>query len=178
MYSLRLAEPADLPAIVDIYNSTVASRQVTADLEPVSVESRFDWFRAHQRRERPIWVVEPLTASRDGVSTTRPEASILGWMTLSDFHERAAYRHTAEISIYCHATMRGRGLGSYLLRQAIDFAPRVDVHTLIALVFGHNTASIALFKKFGFTTWGDLERVTELDGIERDVLILGRRLVP
>jgi L-amino acid N-acyltransferase YncA len=36
----------DLPAIVAIYNSTVPSRQVTADLEPVSVESRLPWFQA------------------------------------------------------------------------------------------------------------------------------------
>ncbi|MFN5802122.1 MAG: GNAT family N-acetyltransferase, partial [Burkholderiales bacterium] len=45
MYRLRLADPADLPAIVDIYNSTVASRMVTADTEPVPLESRFMWFK-------------------------------------------------------------------------------------------------------------------------------------
>ncbi|CAN5380241.1 hypothetical protein BH11PSE11_BH11PSE11_26510 [soil metagenome] len=39
-YAHRLARLEDLPAIVAIYNSTVASRQVTADTEPVSVESR------------------------------------------------------------------------------------------------------------------------------------------
>ncbi len=178
MYSLRLAEPADLPAIVEIYNSTIASRQVTADLEPVSVESRFAWFRAHQRPERPIWVVESLGASHDGAAGSGAARSVLGWMTLSDYHERPAYRHTAEISIYCHPQMRGKGLGSYLLRRAIEFAPRIEVHTLIALIFGHNTGSLALFRKFGFDTWGTLPRVTELDGIERDVLILGRRLLP
>ncbi|MBV8628542.1 MAG: N-acetyltransferase, partial [Paraburkholderia sp.] len=44
----------DLPAIVAIYNSTVASRQVTADLEPVSVESRLPWFHAHGPAARPL----------------------------------------------------------------------------------------------------------------------------
>jgi L-amino acid N-acyltransferase YncA len=37
----------DLAAIVAIYNSAVPSRQVTADLEPVSVERRLPWFHAH-----------------------------------------------------------------------------------------------------------------------------------
>lgn len=178
MYSLRLAEPADLPAIVEIYNSTIASREVTADLEPVPVESRFEWFRAHQRVDRPLWVVESLGGSHDGAAGASLTPAVLGWMTLSNYHERPAYRHTAEISIYCHPQMRGKGLGSYLLRQAIEFAPRIEVYTLIALIFGHNTPSLALFRKFGFDTWGTLPRVTELDGIERDVLILGRRLVP
>ncbi|MFP3710773.1 N-acetyltransferase, partial [Paraburkholderia sp. SIMBA_009] len=48
----------DLPAIVAIYNSTVPSRQVTADLEPVSIDSRRAWFEAHGREKRPLWVVE------------------------------------------------------------------------------------------------------------------------
>jgi len=33
----RVARPTDLPQIVAIYNSTVASRMVTADLDPVPV---------------------------------------------------------------------------------------------------------------------------------------------
>ena len=44
----------DLPGIVAIYNSTVPSRLVTADLEPVSVESRMAWFHAHGPRARPM----------------------------------------------------------------------------------------------------------------------------
>ena len=40
----RVARPEDLPLIVDIYNSTIASREVTADTEPVSVASRQQWF--------------------------------------------------------------------------------------------------------------------------------------
>jgi phosphinothricin acetyltransferase len=39
-YVHRLARREDLPVIVDIYNSTIASREVTADTEPVSVQSR------------------------------------------------------------------------------------------------------------------------------------------
>jgi len=38
--TLRDATEVDLPAIVDIYNSVIPGRMVTADLEPVTVESR------------------------------------------------------------------------------------------------------------------------------------------
>lgn len=53
---LRDAVEADLPAIVAIYNATIAGRVVTADLEPVSIESRLAWFRAHNPERRPLWV--------------------------------------------------------------------------------------------------------------------------
>jgi len=48
----------DLPFIVDVYNSTIASRQITADLQPVSVESRLVWFNQHNPKNRPIWLIK------------------------------------------------------------------------------------------------------------------------
>jgi L-amino acid N-acyltransferase YncA len=51
--NLRDADEADLPVIVEIYNSTVPTRMVTADTEPVSVESRRAWFREHDPGEPP-----------------------------------------------------------------------------------------------------------------------------
>lgn len=47
--TLRLAEYKDLEAVVAIYNSTIASRMVTADIEPVTPEDRMEWFWAIQR---------------------------------------------------------------------------------------------------------------------------------
>jgi phosphinothricin acetyltransferase len=50
--------------------------------------------------------------------------------------------------------------------------------TLLAFIFRHNQASLNLLESFGFQRWGVLPRVAELDGIERDLIILGRRIVP
>ena len=55
--SLRIATEADLPAIVAIYNSTIPGRQVTADTEPVSVDSRKGWFASHQSKTHPLWLL-------------------------------------------------------------------------------------------------------------------------
>ena len=40
----RDATRQDLDAIVKIYNSTISSRMVTADTEPVTTESKIKWF--------------------------------------------------------------------------------------------------------------------------------------
>ncbi|MCY1267949.1 putative phosphinothricin acetyltransferase YwnH [compost metagenome] len=158
----RPATRADLPRIVAIYNSTVASRMVTADLEPVSVESREAWFAEHQGT-RPLWVVE-----RAG--------EILGWLSFSNFYGRPAYARTAEVSIYLDEACRGQGLGRYLLEQAIAAAPGLQLDTLLGFIFGHNAPSLGLFARYGFERWGELPRVAVLDGVERDLIIVGRRL--
>lgn len=163
----RLACPEDLPAIVAIYNSTVASREVTADTEPVTVASRQAWFDEHSPDRRPLWVLHDAADQAAGV---------IGWMSYSNFYGRPAYSGTAELSIYIAEAWRGKGIGRYCLEQAIAFAPQIAVHTLLGFIFGHNVPSLALFKKFGFDTWANLPRVANLDGIERDLIILGKRV--
>lgn len=160
----RLATLADLPVIVAIYNSTIASRQVTADTEPISVESRLPWFHDHTPERRPLWVVE----GEDG--------TVMAWLSFSNFYGRPAYSGTAELSIYVAETARGKGLGRYLLQEAINFAPRIKVHTVLGFIFGHNTPSLNLFAGFNFEIWANMPRVANLDGIERDLLIMGKRI--
>jgi phosphinothricin acetyltransferase len=165
----RIATLNDLPTIVAIYNSTIASREVTADTEPVSVESRLAWFHDHTPERRPLWVIE--RADDDSASP-----AILGWISYSNFYGRPAYSGTAEVSIYIAEEARGKGIGRYALQEAIDFAPAINVHTLLGFIFGHNQPSLGLFSKFGFETWANLPKVANLDGIERDLIILGKRV--
>ena len=168
-YVHRLATRADLPRIVDIYNSTVASREVTADTEPVTVQSREQWFADHTPERRPLWVIHAA-----GDTSAQPE--VLGWLSYSNFYGRPAYSGTAELSIYIAERARGQGIGRYCLEQAIAFAPNVNVHTLLGFIFGHNAASLALFEKYSFEKWAHFPRVANLDGIERDLIILGKRV--
>ena len=166
----RLARLDDLLAIVAIYNSTIASRQVTADTEPVSVESRLQWFHDHAAATRPLWVVEA------GALQPGAGSAIVGWLSYSNFYGRPAYSGTAELSIYLAEAARGKGLGRTLLQAAIEYAPQLQIHTLLGFIFGHNQPSLALFAAFGFATWAHLPRVAVLDAIERDLLILGKRI--
>jgi phosphinothricin acetyltransferase len=160
----RAAQPADLPAIVSIYNHTIPSRKVTADLEPVSVASREAWFAEHAAANRPLWVAED------------DEGHIAAWLSFSDFNRRPAYAGTAELSIYVREDCRRQGLGRQLLADAIEVAPKLGLHSLIGLIFGHNQPSLSLFNAFGFTSWGMLPRVAVMDGREYDLVIVGRRV--
>jgi phosphinothricin acetyltransferase len=161
--NFRDATLDDLPGIVAIYNSTVPSRLVTADLEPVTVESRLAWFHAHGPQARPLWVVEE-------------NGTVLAWLSFSDFYGRPAYLRSAEVSIYLAESMRGKGLGKQLLQAALERAPALGIDTVLGFIFGHNEPSLRLFRGFEFQTWGTLPRVAVLDGVERDLVILGRRL--
>lgn len=160
---LRDATLDDLPSIVAIYNTIISSRMVTADLEPVSVESRLAWFHQHSPERRPIWVLTNGT-------------QVIAWISYSNFHVRAAYDHTAEVSIYLAPEHRGQGLGGLLLTCCIQHAPSLGISSLVGLIFGHNQPSLRLFEKHGFERWGFLPRVAVLDGIERDLVIVGRKV--
>jgi L-amino acid N-acyltransferase YncA len=161
--SHRLATLDDLPKIVAIYNATIPSHQVTADLEPVSVESRVSWFQDHQPHTRPLWVVEV-------------DRQVVAWLSFSSFYGRPAYDRTAEVSLYVDESVRRAGVGTYLLQEAIAFAPQLNLDRLLAFIFGHNEPSLALFEKFGFERWGTLPGVAKLGSIERDLCILGLSL--
>src|ERR1700674_66175 len=159
----RDALPEDLPRIVDIYNETIPSRMVTADLSPVSVESRRAWFAEHTAQRRPLWVVEKA-------------AQTVGWLSYQSFYGRPAYSVTGEISVYLDAQHRGRGLGRIVLQRAIDYAPHLGLRNLLGFIFLHNAPSLALFEGFGFARWGTLPDVAELDGVRRTLVIVGLAL--
>ena len=160
---IRDAGIADLPAIVEIYNSTIPGRMTTADTEPVTVESKKKWFSEHTPDSRPLWIMAH-------------EERICGWLSFQSFYGRPAYHSTAEISIYIAQDHRRKGLGRLFLERAMEACPKLRIKTLLGFVFGHNAPSLALFRQHGFSDWGVLPRVAELDGIERDLIILGRRV--
>ncbi|RRJ65513.1 N-acetyltransferase [Paenibacillus oralis] len=162
-YTIEDATLADLPAIVGIYNETIAGRMVTADLEPVTVDSRQKWFAEHSPDFRPLWVM-------------RSGGRIIAWLSFQSFYGRPAYNATAEISIYITGEYRSRGIGGIFLNKAIAACPGLQVNTLLGFVFAHNEPSLALLRKFGFEQWALLPRVANLDGVERDLVILGKRI--
>lgn len=159
---IRDAVEADLADLVRIYNASIPGRLATADTEPVTVEARRAWLCERDPRRYPVWVFE----HANGVS---------GWFSFAKFYGRPAYAETAEISVYVDPAARRRGIAHALTLRAIEQAPALGLSTLLGFVFAHNEPSISLFGSFGFETWGHLPRVARLDGIERDLLILGRR---
>jgi phosphinothricin acetyltransferase len=160
---VRDALEADLPAIVAIYNEAIRGRISTAQLEEVSVAERLPWFRQHSARTHPLWVAEL-------------DDQIAGWFSFHFFIKRAAYRATAEISVYVRENFRRRGVGQALLERAIAHSSSLDLRALVGYIFDHNEPSIRLFERIGFERWGFLPRVALVDGVERGVVIMGRHV--
>ena len=64
----------------------------------------------------------------------------------------------------------------FIFIERLVHAPTLGVDTLLGFIFGHNQPSLALFRRFGFQRWGELPKVAVLDGVERDLIIVGRRV--
>ena len=157
------AQQSDLPKIVATYNSTVASRLVTADLELVSVESKQAWFDAHTPNRRPLWIIET-------------DGNYAGWMSFNSFYGRPAYDGTVEVSIYLEESARGKGLGKICLQKAFDSCHDLNIKTLLGFIFDHNEPSLQLFYKMGFEKWAHLPKIANMIDAERGLIILGKRI--
>ncbi len=164
--NLRIAKANDLPAIVEIYNQAVATKQATAELTPVSVKGRKDWFAEHTAEQYPIFVAET-------------GGAVVGWCSLSQYRPgRLALRYTAEISYYIHVEYRRMGIGSQLVSHVIEQSKTREIKTLVAILLDINIGSIRLLEKLGFTKWGELPRVADFDGKECGHLYYGLRVCP
>ncbi len=162
--TIRLASAADLPTVVAIYNEAVAERYATADLSAVTLNQRVAWFREHDPPRYPVYVLE-----EQGV--------IRGWCSLSAYRPgRAALLGTAEISYYVASAARGQGVGTALVRHAVNEAPGLGKRVLFGILLERNTASIRLMTRCGFELWGRLPDVALINGDLVSHVYYGRRL--
>jgi phosphinothricin acetyltransferase len=161
--TFRNATADDLPRMVEIYNSTIASRTATADLQPVSVAERLSWFHEHNPHQHPLLAIE------------LPNKTLAGWVSLQPYHHRAAYESTQEVSLYIDQSCRKKGIGQLALQHIMPLAKSVGARDVVALIFEHNEPSMKLFFRHGFVQWGRLPNVATLDGVERTLCILGKR---
>ena len=108
--AIRPATESDLVAINDIYNHYVLTCTCTYQEVPEPIAGRKQWFSHHDERH-------PVIVAEEG-------GKVVGWGSLSKFHERSAFRNTVENSIYVLESHQGRGVGSALLQELIKLRPR------------------------------------------------------
>src|SRR6187402_3351873 len=113
---IRPAKRGDVPSILEIYNEAVLTTTASYDYEPRSLQHRIGWFEDHEKSGLPIFVAED------------DQGRVVGWSSLSKYHDRKGYQFTVENSIYVAATSRGRGIGSLLMAPLIDSARDVGLH--------------------------------------------------
>jgi len=161
---IRDSVEADVPAIVDIYNAAIATRIATAQLEPVTVEEQRKGLSEHSPDRCPFWVAES-------------DEQIIGWLSFKRFLPRCAYRGAAEISVYVDEDFRRQGVARRLLEEAVIRAPSLGITAAVGLIFADNEPSLKLFEQLSFQRWGVLPGIARIDGVERDLTIMGRHIL-
>jgi L-amino acid N-acyltransferase YncA len=153
---LRDLGPLDWPQVAAIYEDGIRSGNATFETGVPAWEA---WDAAHSAIR--------LVATLAGAT--------VGWAALSPVSERCCYRGVAEDSVYVASSAQGRGVGRALLEALIERAEAAEIWTLQAGIFPENKASLRLHLGCGFRLVGVRERLGELHGVWRDVLLLERR---
>jgi phosphinothricin acetyltransferase len=140
--TIRRAERADLPALLDIYNHYVLTTPITFDIEPRTLAQRQAWFEQFSAAGRYRCFV--------AVKADQP----IGWSCSAPFKEKAAYATTIETSIYLAPDAHGHGLGRRLYETLFDALKGEDIHRAYAGITLPNDASVGAHKALGFQLIG------------------------
>jgi phosphinothricin acetyltransferase len=134
--NVRKVETEDAGQIADIYNFYILNTHHTFEIEAVD-------FAGMKKR-----ISE--TAENYPFLIYEEADEILGYAYAAPYKMRAAYRRSAEVSIYVKNGSSGKGIGELLYRELLKELGQTDVHALIAGIALPNPASIRLHEKFGF----------------------------
>jgi L-amino acid N-acyltransferase YncA len=154
---LRQMTPDDWPAVCEIYEQGIAGRNATFETEAPDWDA---WNRSQLDDHR-------LVAVEDG--------RVVGWVVVHAVSPRPCYSGVVEHSVYVDADAQGKGIGRALLERLIADTEKAGIWTIQTGIFPENEASVALHLKCGFRVVGTQERLGQLDGVWRDVLVVERR---
>lgn len=101
--------------------------------------------------------------------------TVLGWVAAVPVSDRCVYAGVVEHSVYVHPDARGRGVGAALLGALIKSTEAAGIWTIQSGIFPENVGSMALHRKTGFRVIGTRERLGQLHGVWRDVVMIERR---
>lgn len=160
-WTIRRAEPGDLPAVRDIYKHYVLNSTVTFDERPKTLGQWRRTLREATELQLPFLVAVSATGTLVGYAIAQP------------WKQRAAYRHTVESSVYLAPAAAGRGLGKALMVALMDATRERKVREMIAVIADQGAdASIALHRRLGFEEIGRMGRVGLKFGRELGIVLM------
>lgn len=133
-------------AIREILNDAIATSTAVWDYEPRTPESMDGWFDRKTRFGGPV------------IGAFDDAGTLLGFASYERFRMRwAAYKYTVENFVYIHSEHRRAGLGKQLLTALIARAKKDQLHCMVAIIAGDNSASKMLHHSLGFREVGVLK---------------------
>ncbi|MCH3963357.1 MAG: GNAT family N-acetyltransferase [Clostridium sp.] len=161
---IHKAEITDLARLTEIYNQAILTQRCTCDIRTFTVRERQLWFSEHQTGRFPIFVYEM-------------KGKVVGYSYISPYRPgRKALCDVCEISYYIDFDYHRRGIGSRLMEYTIQKAVEKGFVNMIAILLSCNSGSIALLKKFGFSEWGALPEIAQMDNALYSHLYYGKKL--
>lgn len=133
---IREATDVDAAALADIYNHYILNTDVTFE-ETVLTADEFAQRIGKVQSSGYSWLV------------AEDSGRVIGYAYATKWHERAAYRHTVEVSVYLAPEFPGRGWGTRLYAALFAGLRRMPVHVAIGGIALPNAASVAIHEKFG-----------------------------
>ena len=162
-HTIRGLREGDIPSCLAIYNHYIEETVCTLEEEPLSLE-------AFKKRCLAIESKNPfLVCEGEG-------GAVLGFCYLHPFHERSAFRRTAELSIYVAKDHLREGVGEALYLSLEIEARKKGLTNLVAVITGENSSSLSFHYRNGFVLEGTLKGVAHKLGRDVDVCYLRKDL--
>ena len=157
---IRHAEPADIDAIKAIYDQpTVYANTLQLPYQPVA-----NWQRLYTAGAGFYNLVAEV------------EGKVIGQLGLQ-VCQSPRRRHVAELGMGVSEDYQGQGIGSALLRAALDLADNwLALRRVELLVYSSNESAIALYERFGFEVEAELADYAYQYGNYISALVMSRIL--
>ena len=139
-YTIRSATGADAARIAEIYEPYVRDTPASFELDPPRMQEIMG--RIEASAGTYPWLV------------AQDDTALIGYAYAGEFRRRAAYRWSAEVSVYVDKRTRGRGAGRALMTRLLDELRAGDFANAFAGVTLPNPSSVRLFESLGFQPVG------------------------
>ncbi len=160
--TIRDIRGGDIARCLEIYNYYIEKTTVSFEEKPLPLGEFTERVERIARRY-------PFIVADDGVK-------IVGYAYLDSFHERSAYRYTADLSIYLDKELLAKGTGGLLLDEIERRGKSAGITNIISIITEENARSVSFHSKHGFSLVGRLEKVGVKFGRTLDVLYYQKTL--
>ena len=97
---------------------------------------------------------------------------VIGWIDISR-PENPRLQHRGFLGMGCLEEVRGQGVGSRLMKAALEHSKKIGLEKVELSVYTTNPAAVALYKKYGFVQEGLIKNYRKLDGQSFDCFMMG-----